>query len=113
MNELGNNTQFFVAAGLLSALAGIASLLRTDGEVTRKRIAGSFLNSGLLGLAVSMVWETHFRENAYALMGICVLIGLAGNAGVEWIISMMKKGGLTINFGGGKLDTKPNEEEKK
>lgn len=91
----------FVAAFLLAAFAGMASLLRSPDAITFRSAASSFLNSGLAGLAVAMIFFYNFHENMYALIGLCLVIGLGGVTMVDFLIHLFKKGGFSIKLGPG------------
>jgi len=82
----------FVAAFFVSGLSGIASLLRSGKEVKKITIITASLNSGLLGLAISLLWYQKFQENIYELMGICVMSGLGGAASLDFILNFLQKG---------------------
>lgn len=101
----------FLFASLASGCAGVAAYMKNNPEVKWAAMFTAFMNSGLLGLAMSLVWYKNFQDNIYSLIGLCVLIGLLGAAGQEFVMSLILKSGLTINFSP-KLD-KSNKEEKK
>lgn len=97
----------FFAAFAASAAAGIAAYLRTQKGITALALITAGLNSGLLGLAISLLWFQKFSDNIYFLVGICVITGLTGAAGLDLILNAIQKGGFSVNFGGGK-DEKGN-----
>lgn len=89
---------FFVACFCLSGLAGLAALIRPkDADITRKTAASAFLNSGILGLIISLLWYAKYQDNILFLVGLCVLSGLGGMATIDMALSTFKKGGI---FGG-------------
>lgn len=96
----------FAGAAVLAALAGLASLLRSDAEITSKRVVSSLLNSGILGLGISLLWYAKFQDNVYFLIGLCVVAGLGGMTTVDMVISAARRGILS-----GKLDTGEQEEK--
>lgn len=80
----------FAAAFVLSALAGVAALLRSRSKATPKSIATASLNSGLLGLGVSLVWYER-SEDVYFLIGLCVLVGLGGQPTMNFVLAVARK----------------------
>lgn len=94
----------FAAAFLASATAGIAAYLRSDKPISKLALVTAGLNSGLLGLAISLIWFQTFQDNIYSLLGICVVTGLTGAAGLDFILTAIQNGGLHIKFAGGKDD---------
>jgi hypothetical protein len=81
----------FLAAFAVSALAGMANLLRGNVPVTLKAVASYSLNSGMLGLGVALLWYSQFRENIHFLVGLCVLAGLGGMATVDFATGGVRK----------------------
>lgn len=104
----------FLSAFLCSSFAGLASLLRSEKKLTWLNITSSFLNSGMLGMAISLIWYTKYQEanNIFFLVGLCTLAGLAGHSAVDAILkAVFKGGGFKISFDNDNL--KMGEEEKK
>ena len=81
----------FLIAAMVSALAGVAALLRTKQVITAYNLLGALLNSGLLGLCVALLWYKKFIDNPYFLVGICVLAGLGGMPTVEFVLDIFKR----------------------
>ena len=88
----------FASASVASGLAGVAAHLKNNTEIKRAAVITAFLNASMLGLAMSLVWFRSFKDNVYGLVGMCILMGLLGAAGQEFILSLILKSGLTINF---------------
>jgi hypothetical protein len=82
-------TLHVVAFGV-SALAGLAALLRSDTAMTRKTVAAHVLNAGVLGLGISLVWYSQFRDNVHLLVGLCVIVGLGGMSSVEFFTNLAR-----------------------
>lgn len=82
------NSAFYVFASAfaVSALAGLAALLRSDKELSRKNVAAHVLNSGIMGLGLSLLWYVKFQENLYFLIGLCVVAGLGGMTTVDLVV---------------------------
>lgn len=108
----------FASAFFVSALAGLAAVLRSTAQLTTLGVTSNVLNSGLMGLGISLLWYTKFKDNVYLLIGICVLSGLGGVTTVEFIVAAIRKGGLTIKIGDtvklgdAENDNKDNDEKK-
>ena len=88
----------FVSAFVVSALAGLAALLRTKEKIGVHNVLAALFNSGFLGLGISLLWYNQYRDNIYFLVGICVVAGLGGMATVEFVLMAIKKGGFSIKF---------------
>jgi hypothetical protein len=107
-----NEYYFFVAAFLVAAFGGLASLMRQEKALKFSKCTSAMLNSGLLGLGVSFVWYTQFKENVYTLLGICIMLGLGGNSAIDFVLNAVRKGGFTIKLGSnGDLTTKPANQD--
>lgn len=81
----------FASAFFVSALSGLVALLRSGEKLTGPSVASATLNSGLLGLGISLIWFLKFRENSYFLIGICVMAGLGGMSTVDLALSIFRK----------------------
>ena len=106
------NISVFVLSTVLSILAGFGYIVRNNEELKLRMFINSAINNGLCGLAISMIWIYKFREQIYILVGFCIIIGLMGQAGVDFILNKFKTGGLSINFGKGNKDLEVLEKEK-
>lgn len=89
----------FASAFGVAAFAGLASLLRSGSKVTVLSVLSAFLNSGLVGLGISLLWYHKFQDNVYFLIGVCVLAGLGGATTVDAILNAVKSGGFSIKIG--------------
>jgi hypothetical protein len=81
----------FVCAFLFASLSGVASVLRASAKPTLWAVLSSALNSGMLGLGLSLLWIAYFRDNVHFLVGICVLAGLGGVSTVELALAIFRK----------------------
>lgn len=99
MDEIAPITVFLSSFGV-AATAGLAALLRSNKKLTFVSVFSSLLNSGLLGLGISLLWYTKFRDNIYFLVGVCVLAGLGGMTTVDMVLAQIRKNGFTFKFGG-------------
>lgn len=65
---------------VLGGLAGLAALLRSEEELSRKAIISAIVNSAFCSLIVALVWWTKYQEtNFFFLMGVSILAGFGGN----------------------------------
>lgn len=91
----------FIASFLVSATAGVAAFLRSGKTATPISLTTAGLNSGLLGLAISLIWYRQFQDNVHFLVGIDIITGLMGAAGLDFVLTILTKGGININLGAG------------
>lgn len=90
----------FVFSAVLSGLAGLAALLRSGNKITALSAVSSLLNSSLMGLGISLIWYTRFRENLCFLIGICIICGLGGMTTIDFILKAFRNGGFSIKLNG-------------
>lgn len=88
MNE---NISVFALCFFLAGFSGLASLLRSCRDLTTVKILSSFLNSGLLGLGICLLWFMKYREDVYSLVGICVLVGLGGQSMISFVLAVIER----------------------
>lgn len=86
----------FIWCFVLAAFGGLASLLRSQEPLTISNILKNALNSGLLGLGVSLLWFQVYVENQKFLTGICLLCGLGGMPTVEFVLGVVRR--LVVGF---------------
>lgn len=110
MNEQNPMAVFLSAFGV-SSFAGLAALIRNGKRPTRMDIFSAMLNSGLIGLALAMLWFHKFQDNIYFLIGITILAGLGGATMVDFVLTLFRAYlGAAANV---KIEEKPKAEEKK
>jgi hypothetical protein len=90
MQERFNAVAIFVSACFISSFAGLASLLRTGEQVTKKSVGSSMLNSGIVGAIIYLLWYTSYKDNPHFLVGVCALAGLGGNQIIDFALSLLK-----------------------
>jgi hypothetical protein len=100
----------FISAFGVAAFAGLAALLRSRTNPDCKNVFSTLLNSGLLGLGISLIWYTKFQDNVYFLVGICLVSGLSGMSTFDYILQAMRQAGFQILSG---VKMTPPPEEKK
>lgn len=89
--------QLLCTAFVLSAIGGLASLLRSGNPLTYRAIFTAILYNGMMGLLIALVWWNYFHEtNIYLLLGVSGLAGMGGVTVVDFLIRVIKKGGLHI-----------------
>jgi hypothetical protein len=98
MQEKLDPLTLFIVSVLVSSLAGMAALLRSSQELTIRTVFSVLLNTGILGLGISLLLFTYFRDNAYFLIGLCALAGLGGLTFVGFILQVIKQGGINITL---------------
>lgn len=91
------DVQLFATAFGVSALGGLAALLRSPQKLTRKSVATYTLNTGAVGLAIALIWYTQFRDNLPLLVGLCVVAGLSGMASVDFLLEAAKRFTKVLN----------------
>ena len=106
MPDKFNPLIIFITAFLISAMAGLAALLRSQQELTCRTILAVVLNTGILGLGMALVLFTFFKDNAYVLIGLCLFAGLGGLTLVGFILQVIKQGGINIT-----IRPTPNQDE--
>jgi len=91
--------KIFITVFLLGGLAGLAALLRSKEELSRKAICGAIINSAFCSLIVAMVWWNKYQEtNFFFLMGVSILAGFGGNTTIGIITAFcQKKLNITID----------------
>ena len=90
----------FSAFGI-SSFAGLASLLRSDKEITVRMVVSAMLNSGILGLVIALLWYNYYegKGNIYFLLGVSGLAGIGGMSMLDFVVETLNgKFGLTINI---------------
>jgi hypothetical protein len=86
-----DNLGVFIASFFLSSFAGLAAALRLKGGVTWLSLLTAFLNSGLMGVCISLLWFEQMRDNVYFLLGLCLLVGLSGMSAVEYLLGVLRR----------------------
>lgn len=91
MDNQVNPYGVFLAAFVMSGVAGVAALLRVGTKLTVMLVAAAVLNSGFLGLGVCLLWYTQYESNVYGLVGLALLVGLGGNTTVELVVKTIQR----------------------
>lgn len=91
----------FISAFGTAACAGLATLLRfSRKKLSRLSVVSALLNSGFLGLAISLIWYQNYRAsgNIYGLIGICVVAGMGGSTMTDLVISLLSGAGIRVTI---------------
>lgn len=74
------------------SFAGLAALLRSHRELTKRAVASAILNSGFFGVAVAALMFQRYGADSslYLTIGVSILAGLGGNTAVDFGIEMLK-----------------------
>jgi hypothetical protein len=90
--------QVFLSAFVLSSFGGLAALLRSNQEVTLRAVLSALMYSGGLGVVIALLLFNTFegKGNIYVLLGISGLAGMGGMTLVDFIVQVLKKGGVEI-----------------
>ena len=88
----------FASAFFVAAFAGLATLLRFARKLSKLAVVSALLNSGFLGLAISLLWYQNYRkeENVYSLIGFCVLAGMGGSSLTDLVFSLLAGAGIRV-----------------
>lgn len=105
---MDNSLTIFVCAFIVSGLSSTAALLRSSDPLSFRKFISSFLNSGMLGLGIALLWYNHFFQDLYFLIGLSLVAGLTGVKGVEVALGWAQK--IAASFL--KIDTEKKQEEK-
>lgn len=98
IEEHANPIYVFVSSFFLASFAGGAALLRSGAPLNWKSVLSSTLNSGLIGLAIALLYITQFGDNVYFLIGSACLAGMGGSTAIDFILTAIKKGGFSISI---------------
>jgi hypothetical protein len=90
----------FASAFGVAAFAGLATLLRFAKKLSKLSVLSAMLNSGFMGLAISLLWYQNYSEakNIYGLIGICVLAGLGGGTLTDVFMSLLTGAGIKVTI---------------
>lgn len=86
----------FMAAWIVSALCGLAMLLRSELMLSWRSVLATLLYHGLLGLSTALVSYEWLGKRAWFVIGLAMLAGLAGLRAADILALVLKQVGLTI-----------------
>ena len=90
--------EIFLSSFAICSVAGLASHLRSNRDLTTRQTVSAMLNSGLLGLSIAFLWYTYIdgQENIWFLMGVSLLAGLGGVSLLDFLLMVVRRGGIDI-----------------
>jgi hypothetical protein len=108
MQEKFNPIHILLSAFMLSSLGGLAALLRSRQELTWRQVFATLLYSGVTGLTIALLWYNYFdgAGNIYFLLGVSGLAGIGGTTVVDFIVEVVKRGGVHISIEPGDTPSK-------
>lgn len=100
MDEQFHALSVFASAFGAASFAGLATLLRFARKLSKLSIVSAMMNSGVLGLAIALIWYQNYREaqNVYGLIGICVMAGMGGSTLTDLLISLLSGAGIKVTI---------------
>lgn len=90
----------FLAAFSISSVGGLAALLRSKQQISMRKAISATLYSGMIGLTIALLWYNYFdgQDHLYFLLGVSCLAGVGGTTVLDFIIQMLKYGGINISI---------------
>lgn len=78
----------------ISSVAGLAALLRSKQQLNPRLVISAFLNAGLFGTGVAMVWYENYggKSHPWFMMGISLLAGLGGTTLLDFCLQAANEG---------------------
>lgn len=82
---------------IVASLGGLAALLRSGQDITRRQVASALLNSGLVGVIIALIlWGRYGAEDPFLLFGVSILAGFGGATTIDLLVQYVcKKFGLS------------------
>lgn len=104
--------QVFLASFSIASLGGLAALLRSERELTWRSTISAILYSGVMGVIIALLWYNYFdgKGNLYFLLAVSGLAGIGGTTAVDFVIQVIKKGGVHISINPGDQPRDPGQE---
>jgi hypothetical protein len=101
-----------IASFAISSLGGLAALLRSKQELSLRSGLAAMLYSGVLGLIIALLWYKYFdgQGNVYFLLGVSGLAGIGGTTVVDFVVQVIKQGGVHITITPQDTDHKEGQE---
>lgn len=85
---------------LVASLGGLAALLRSGQDITRRQVASALLNSGLVGVIIALtLWSRYGANDPFLLFGVSILAGFGGATTIDLLVQYVcKKFGLSSPY---------------
>jgi hypothetical protein len=89
-----------ISAFGVSAFSGLSAHLRFARTLRPVTVIGGTLNSGCLGLIISLIWYQNYQqaENVFGLIGICAAAGLCGSKVTDVLVSILSGAGIDVTI---------------
>jgi len=89
-----------VSAFGVAAFSGLAAHLRFAKTLRLAAVIGGALNSGCLGLIISLIWYQNYQqaENVFGLIGVCAAAGLCGSKITDVLVSILSGAGIDVTI---------------
>jgi len=107
--------QVLISAFSISSLAGLAALLRSEKQLSIRVVLSTILYSGMSGVIIALIWYRHFGSagngegSIFFLLGISGLAGIGGTTMLDFVVEVIKKGGINITFAPGEKQDDQDE----
>lgn len=84
----------------VSAFSGLSAHLRFAKKLRLVSVLGGALNSGCLGLVISLIWYENYAGsgNTFGLIGICAAAGMCGSKITDVLVSVLSGAGIDVTI---------------
>jgi hypothetical protein len=84
----------------VSAFSGLSAHLRFAKQLRPFSVMGGALNSGCLGLVISLIWYDNYASsgNVFGLIGICAAAGMCGSKITDVLVSVLSGAGIDVTI---------------
>lgn len=84
----------------VSAFSGLSAHLRFAKNLRAVSIVSGALNSGCLGLVISLIWYENYAAsgNTFGLIGICAAAGMCGSKITDVLVSVLSGAGIDVTI---------------
>jgi hypothetical protein len=96
--------QLIASSFCVAATSGLARLLHSENELTRRRLCAAVLHSGMWGITVSLMWATFVSDDPLWVIGTASLAGFG-------VISLPKLTGTRFTVGGLSIEMKNSSDD--
>lgn len=99
---------FFALAFGITAMAGLAVLLKSTLVLTCRNVVGCILHTGAMGVGFSMLVYSFNGTWSWYILGLNILVGLGGASFFKFIAAVCAQGGVDIRIN---MPTDGNKED--
>lgn len=84
----------------VSAFSGLSAHLRFAKNLRPLSIISGAMNSGCLGLVISLIWYDNYAAsgNTFGLIGICAAAGMCGSKITDVLVSVLSGAGIDVTI---------------